>query len=607
MKQPRDQELYPHAQVRKEWMHPETTYSKHFRAVPTKRLKPPHHTTMTIYGIDDGNSETTTHINPDPLINSLHAYSEEESFTTANAFGPYANIMIDVEMGRDGCGTNNTTAVPPAPPSTLSQQDALDHVHELVAIYPEIATAVKAFRDLKNTQESMSPFEMTLLLAQSRALGTLQSIIEIMSELLDLAMLLQLFDVSRNLAYTSIFFLVSTAVVRVVLILCLLPRVDLQQWMAFLQGALIFLVEPNKGIEVMKTTLLAASERTTTGRGGHGFTHQNDRIAAQSALTSSAAMILLEDGAELVIEMMFAYLSDDWGVNAIFLLSTLTTILHLGLQFYSCHVYYRFLTMNKRLLQGKKWSNQHLEEVSAENKLGNQALVTHALAFGADGAWDELDVTKRGDLNADTIIKVVEACGGFPVKNVHVGGCTRAVTDAMLHEIARSCPKLARLLLSGCSQVSDRGVLAIAEKCHRLQVLSLNRCTKVTEHGIAGAVADHKLPEMTELYLRDCTLVTDQAVLTVAQYCPKLTTLAINRCSRVTNEGVKALAKKCPYLQVLSLSGCPLVTDDGAKTVLEHCLKIKTLDVDGTSISQAFQTEITKLLQSYSKRRSKGA
>ena len=65
------------------------------------------------------------------------------------------------------------------------------------------------------------------------------------------------------------------------------------------------------------------------------------------------------------------------------------------------------------------------------------------------------------------------------------------ITDNDLGHLAKGCPALQRIYLSGCEQVTDTGLEHLAKGCPSLQQVELHACEQVTDTGRAALKNGH--------------------------------------------------------------------------------------------------------------------
>jgi hypothetical protein len=91
-------------------------------------------------------------------------------------------------------------------------------------------------------------------------------------------------------------------------------------------------------------------------------------------------------------------------------------------------------------------------------------------------------------------------------------GCEK-ITNNVLFELARYCPKMSSLNIGLCSSVTDTGVIALAHGCCKLQALNLAGIRNVSEIAL-------------------CAL---------AEHCSGLLMLNVTGCDKIAISGIRAL------------------------------------------------------------------
>ncbi|KAJ4302008.1 SCF ubiquitin ligase complex subunit [Collariella sp. IMI 366227] len=171
------------------------------------------------------------------------------------------------------------------------------------------------------------------------------------------------------------------------------------------------------------------------------------------------------------------------------------------------------------------------------------------------------------------------------VRRLNLSALADQVNDGSVVPLA-SCTRVERLTLTGCSNLTDQGLIslvnnnshlysldvslgstssssppemvfreqiteaainAISENCPRLQGLNISGCYRVTNESL--------------LKLNDCTQLNDQAVFAFAENCPNILEIDLHQCRSVTNEPVTALFTKGKALRELRLASCELIDD----------------------------------------------
>ncbi|XP_072984245.1 EIN3-binding F-box protein 1-like [Typha latifolia] len=132
-------------------------------------------------------------------------------------------------------------------------------------------------------------------------------------------------------------------------------------------------------------------------------------------------------------------------------------------------------------------------------------------------------------------------------------------TSASLAVVAKICPQLENIDLSGLTGVTDQGLLPLIESSQGLVKVNLSDCVNLTDTSIATMVKAHG-SNLKVLNLDGCKKVTDKSLLAVAENCSVIDELDLSRCM-VSDYGVAVLASARQLnLHVLSLAGCSKVT-----------------------------------------------
>lgn len=107
-------------------------------------------------------------------------------------------------------------------------------------------------------------------------------------------------------------------------------------------------------------------------------------------------------------------------------------------------------------------------------------------------------------------------------------------------------------------KVNDGSVMPLAE-CTRVERLTLTGCSNLTDSGLIALVSnnshlyslDVSLPASTvETVLRDH--ITEASIDAITEHCPRLQGLNISGCQRISNESLIRLAKRCRYIKRVS-------------------------------------------------------
>eukprot|EP00035_Acanthoeca_spectabilis_P028307 m.470014 g.470014 ORF g.470014 m.470014 type:complete len:428 (-) comp29330_c0_seq1:884-2167(-) len=128
------------------------------------------------------------------------------------------------------------------------------------------------------------------------------------------------------------------------------------------------------------------------------------------------------------------------------------------------------------------------------------------------------------------------------------------------------CDRLTELWFSNCAGVDTGCLAAFGNACPRLRKLSLCGCTNVTDDGIAALFIVPR-PCLNDISISDAAHVSDVGVKVIGTACPNLTAIYLSKVC-LTDCGVRYLIQSCVTLKVVVLSSVAI--SDGAVWDLEH-------------------------------------
>lgn len=151
------------------------------------------------------------------------------------------------------------------------------------------------------------------------------------------------------------------------------------------------------------------------------------------------------------------------------------------------------------------------------------------------------------------------------------------LTDASLSLLADQSPGITQLDLTHCPHITDVGLRALA-RLTNLSVVSLASCSGVSDVGIANLA---KPGQLECLNLAGCR-ATDAGLLDVLEYSPKLRQLNLTGCSQLTGFCLQPLCwsePACPEIESINLSDCSRLTDDQIKQLAEARPELQILGI----------------------------
>jgi hypothetical protein len=162
-----------------------------------------------------------------------------------------------------------------------------------------------------------------------------------------------------------------------------------------------------------------------------------------------------------------------------------------------------------------------------------------------------------------------------------------STTDETVKEFAvRYGSVTKKVALRDCSAITDGAIVALAKHCTGLQSIYLVGCCATTD-GAIEALAKH-YTGLQMISLGGCSAITDGAIGALAKHCTGLQSIRLDDCSAITDGAIEALAKHCTGLQSIYLVGCSAITDgaitDGAiEALAKHCTGLQEIRLAGCS------------------------
>ncbi|KAH3758139.1 leucine Rich Repeat family protein [Pelomyxa schiedti] len=174
---------------------------------------------------------------------------------------------------------------------------------------------------------------------------------------------------------------------------------------------------------------------------------------------------------------------------------------------------------------------------------------------------------------------------------------TTGVSDAVLELTAKSSgATLVSVDISRCPNVTYKGVAALAAMCHEISEFTAFACNKLDDQAVLSLAT---LPNLQELSLGRCSLITNAAVSQLISSCTSLTSLCLSRCRKLSYQALIQLKSLTALtsldlsylnvenlgdvlfalknLRILYLSNSVGVTDTVLKSVAEGCTGLTRL------------------------------
>ena len=177
-----------------------------------------------------------------------------------------------------------------------------------------------------------------------------------------------------------------------------------------------------------------------------------------------------------------------------------------------------------------------------------------------------ISVTMDGQHVEDThLLVLVEMCPG--ITHVNFSDSTN-LTDAAVLALANKCPGITKADFSWCEQLTDAAVIALADKCPA----RFGGCCKLTDAALFAMI--NGCPQINYNSFPwgvDTDLVSDAAVVALADKCPGITNTNFRCCGKLKDAAVIALAEKCHGITHVDFAGCKNLTDAAVVALADDC------------------------------------
>ncbi|ODV85185.1 hypothetical protein CANARDRAFT_28480 [[Candida] arabinofermentans NRRL YB-2248] len=164
-----------------------------------------------------------------------------------------------------------------------------------------------------------------------------------------------------------------------------------------------------------------------------------------------------------------------------------------------------------------------------------------------------LDLTQCNNITDKAVEMVIKLAPRL--RNVLLSKCT-AITDRSLRAIATLGKNLHYVHLGHCSNITDFGAKDLIKSCFRLQYIDLACCTQLTNETVQEL---SMLPRLRRIGLVKCSQITDDGIIALASYGRNgddtLERVHLSYCMNLTVYPIYKLLKACPKLTHISLTG----------------------------------------------------
>lgn len=222
--------------------------------------------------------------------------------------------------------------------------------------------------------------------------------------------------------------------------------------------------------------------------------------------------------------------------------------------------------------------------------------------------------TRVGDEAFSLICSAMQDSGcGKAMVNVDISQCSD-LTDLGVNCLAEVCPNLQRLNMAGLNRVSDIGVRAVCANCWHLQYLNLEDIFLLRDDAFwfsatydgRRAANESMLVSLQTLIMTDCSNLTDRGIEGLAERCRHMDVLTLQGCDKLTDTSLRHLADAaictasaipmCDTIHTLNLAYCTSITSRGILELLPVCACLEDLNLSGLAsiVNDTFVQTISK-------------
>lgn len=142
------------------------------------------------------------------------------------------------------------------------------------------------------------------------------------------------------------------------------------------------------------------------------------------------------------------------------------------------------------------------------------------------------------------------------LRNLFLGKCSR-ITDSALKSLARLGKNIQTMHFGHCFNISDEGVRVLVSNCPKIQYIDFACCTNLTNKTLYELA---ELPKLKRIGMVKCSQITDEGLLTMISIRGRNDTLErvhLSYCTSLTIYPIYELLMACPKLSHLSLTAVP--------------------------------------------------
>ncbi|KAL3660391.1 hypothetical protein V7S43_014544 [Phytophthora oleae] len=185
----------------------------------------------------------------------------------------------------------------------------------------------------------------------------------------------------------------------------------------------------------------------------------------------------------------------------------------------------------------------------------------------------------------DGAMTVIGKYGGNLVK-LNLKGL-RKVSDQGVMEIAKGCPSLTNISLSG-RNITSQTFKLLGKMCRKLQILDISERQDLETpvcfmHLLSTTASGFHLPHPLRRIDLSASNVCDTGVSVIAAACRQLESINLSKCAQITDFAAEALALHCFHLKNLLLANTRGITDRTLTALAFTKIPLELLDLSGNT------------------------
>jgi hypothetical protein len=180
------------------------------------------------------------------------------------------------------------------------------------------------------------------------------------------------------------------------------------------------------------------------------------------------------------------------------------------------------------------------------------------------------------ELGGDSLLQVAD--NWKSMRELDLSFCKKINNAAMVAAMNKFGSAIEALNLYYCRMISDEAILAIANRCTYLRDLNVQGCNDLTDAAICTLA--EKCHHLESLTISNCTKITDQSLIALAVNSPQLRRLQMNHCKQIRQDGIVALSENSHGLIELQAKDCSRVTDEAFRSQGIVWMKLEEIYLD---------------------------